>query len=361
MKQPRDCCLALMLAASSCGSVAQQLVLPQVGASARAKPTLEDIDNAIENLRKSHWMLPEMMGNPPADTSGRSLQDDMAQYVLADAALAKITTLRNELAKQAAAGASVSLDYGDPLPMLVQSQICRMMMVSSYWSARRAREFHQEIIGQLIARLPEAERADVAREMAAIEARGGGARATMVEGMGSCDSLEPYAVLPGKPGAPGLFGDGNAEVEGYNNLRKQLATRLDAARLAAAANQGRILRSIPCPPPASVAGIEGSRGPKVRSQPDLRDYFPAEAINFKVTGAAKVRMSYDKTGCIADVSVLESTGAEILDAAAVRIAFDYALVPGLVDGKPVDGGVVLPVNFNVHDVMPEPPPGQPQP
>jgi outer membrane biosynthesis protein TonB len=73
-------------------------------------------------------------------------------------------------------------------------------------------------------------------------------------------------------------------------------------------------------------------------------------------------MLYDKTGCIIEVSVLESTGAEILDAAAMRIAFEYTLVPGYVDGKPVEGGVALPVNFNVRDMpMPNGGPAQPQP
>jgi TonB family protein len=358
MKSRAAFCLALLLATPLVG-IAGEPAPPTLRPASAGKPTLADLDRFINTLRESHWQLPRMMGNPSPDASGRRPQDDMEEYILNDEVLRKITTLREELGKQEAAGAPLAVEEGDPLPLLLQSEMCRMLTISAYWGGRMGRDFHQDLIQRLITRLPEAERAAATGEVATIEASSRATRVAMVEGIKRCGDLKPGSVIPDEPGGPGLLANAGAGVDEYNALRRKLAARLDSARQE---SESPTRRSTPCPPPPPDADIKGTRAPKVRSQPDLRDYFPAEAINFKVTGTAKLRMLYDKTGCIIEVSVLESTGAEILDAAAMRIAFEYTLVPGYVDGKPVEGGVALPVNFNVRDMpMPNGGPAQPQP
>jgi TonB family protein len=362
MKTLTAACLAMLLLAGHAASDAQERAPTPLDAAGQYKSTLEELDKLISSLREAHWMLPEMMGNPPPDASGRRPQDDLAEYLLTDESLGKITALREDLGKQAAAGAPVATGFADPLPALLQAEMCRLMMVTTYWSGRKVRDFHQDLIQQLVARLPEAERGAATRETTAIEARSSAPRPALVEAIRRCGNLKPGSMFQGESDAPALLADAAAELDGYNTLRQKLATRLDAVRIAAAPDGGSVHRSIPCPPPAPAPIATGKRGATIRSQPDLRDYFPADAINFKVMGKARLRMVYDNTGCITDVAILESTGAEILDAAAMRIAFDYALVPAQEDGKAVGGGVVLPVNFNILDVdMTREPATQPQP
>jgi TonB family protein len=341
-------CIALLLASHGL-SVAQVAAPPVADRSLPTRTTLEDLDRLIAVLKLSHWELPRTMGNPPPDATGRRPQDDLEEYVLTEVNLRRITTARQELETRGASG-SLVISESEPLALLVQAEACRMMTVTSYWSIRKAREFHQDLIQRLIARLPEVDRPSASGGVATIEADDGRLRPLLVEGIKACGNPQPGLVNPANTNLPGWLGDIDAQLEAYNEQRQKLAAKLDAVMRAATPEGNAVRRSIACPPPAAATNTPATRRLSIRTQPDLRDYFPREAINYKVTGNAKLRMTYDDTGCITSIAILESTGADILDAAAIRIGFDYALLPPQEDGKPIEGGVILPVNFSIRDV-----------
>jgi TonB family protein len=102
----------------------------------------------------------------------------------------------------------------------------------------------------------------------------------------------------------------------------------------------------------------------VARQGDPSQYYPAAAIGAGLRGTVRVRIGIDRGGCVAHVAVVTSSGTQLLDQAAMRMAFDYEFIPADEGGQPRGADYfVLPVTFSLRDER-DPPatgPAQPQP
>jgi TonB family protein len=330
------------------GAVAQQASPPLSPAPGMsdAAVKLEDVDDALANLRQEPRRLSYQLGSLPPDETGRRLQDDIAEYALTEPALARIKALRDELAAANAPGATIPMQSLRPLMAMVTSEACRLVVVEGYWRKRKGRAYHQELIEALVKRLAEPERPAAMLALQAVVARGSALRAQLAPDMRFCQSAQEPSVAPLLAAAGASFLRAPDPLVGdYNAFRMQLATKLSTDRPSSV--NAPIERTIPCPAPAATTS--GTRAAP-RIQPDPQDYYPQEALEFSLEGAAQVRLEYDATGCVRRVTILQSTGVEALDAAARRYAFDYALTPAEVDGNAVGGGAILPINFYVRDM-----------
>jgi TonB family protein len=338
-------CLAGLLLAAPTAQAQLQSQPQQVPSSPLRKAmTIETMDQGIANMSRAPWELPAQLGNPPPDESGRRMDDDLAEYFFTEPVLAKMHALRDEIAASTAPGAEIDAAKAAPLNQLLQSESCRLMVIGTYWHKRYSRDYHHDMILGLVDRLPSADQVAAKNELQAIDARGKSSRALVAAGMKSCDMLAQAASLASTPEI--LAAD--TREEGYNTLRMKLVAQLSAARGDATHEQTWMQRSTSCP--ALAEPPSGTHGPKARVVPDVRDYYPAEAINLTISGSAKVRMHYDDTGCVIEASILESTGSELLDGAALRLALAYALTAPAVDGVSKSGYVALPINFGIHDL-----------
>lgn len=89
-------------------------------------------------------------------------------------------------------------------------------------------------------------------------------------------------------------------------------------------------------------------------KPDPADYYPSASRALNEEGLTKVNLCYDDRGRPVEVTVDESSGFSRLDEAAVRYGKAVRVRPGLIDGQPQPGCVVVPVRFSAKQSQ-EPP------
>ena len=87
--------------------------------------------------------------------------------------------------------------------------------------------------------------------------------------------------------------------------------------------------------------------PELKNQPRL--LYPSEAQGRNYSGTSKVYLSVAEDGSVEKVTLLESSGHEILDNAALNYCTQMMFVPAKKDGKPVSCKIVQKVNFNLLD------------
>lgn len=99
----------------------------------------------------------------------------------------------------------------------------------------------------------------------------------------------------------------------------------------------------PRPPVAQPARRPAKRGGTLRlvGRPDIQSYYPYEARSRNIQGETIVLIQVDITGTVVRASVRRSSGYQILDAAAVRVAYAHTFAPG------VTGRAELPVRFRL--------------
>lgn len=85
--------------------------------------------------------------------------------------------------------------------------------------------------------------------------------------------------------------------------------------------------------------------PSILSQP--RFYYPPAAQERSYAGSAKLYMVIDKEGKVARVSVIRSSGYEILDKASSDYCKTLLFTPAKKDGVPIDSRVVWEMKYNL--------------
>lgn len=76
--------------------------------------------------------------------------------------------------------------------------------------------------------------------------------------------------------------------------------------------------------------------------------YPREAREARQQGTVILRVLVGIRGESREVIVETSSGAETLDAAAVAAARQWKFNPGITDGKPSEGAILVPVTFSLN-------------
>jgi TonB family protein len=342
--------LAACLLAAQCANAADPSDQPIASTATDRPARLEDLDEGIRMFRQLPWDFLEYAGQRPPDHSGRSVEDDVNEYILTAPVLEKIGSMRDKLAASYPAGTSIPSAELQPLQRVMQSEACRLTLLVAYWGTQRQQEYHRDMIRQLIERLPTRQQAEASQELQHTEDRMPDLRLKLPAAMDTCRNTQLSEVNPQlQPLAVNIEFQRNATIvlDELNALRRKLAAQYDYARVASGAAEHWTTRSIPCPAPAT--DTTGKPVPGYRARPDVVQYYPPDARNMDVSGIAKARVQYDDTGCITAVTIVESTGSEELDTAAARYLFDVALVPGERDGRASGGYVVIPIRFSLRN------------
>lgn len=87
--------------------------------------------------------------------------------------------------------------------------------------------------------------------------------------------------------------------------------------------------------------------PALKYHPKL--IYPAEAEGKNYVGIAEVYLSISETGSVDKVTLLKSSGYDVLDNAALDYCSKMVFEPAKKDGKPVNCKVTQKVNFNMLD------------
>lgn len=101
----------------------------------------------------------------------------------------------------------------------------------------------------------------------------------------------------------------------------------------------------PAPPPRPAA-IAASASPTPIQTPAPR--YPMQAARRGLGGTVRVRADVGVDGVPVAVAVVEGSGTRELDRAALEAVRRWRFQPGMVDGRPVPGSVVVPIEFSMR-------------
>lgn len=89
--------------------------------------------------------------------------------------------------------------------------------------------------------------------------------------------------------------------------------------------------------------------PRFARKPLAQNYYPEPARALQQQGTVRIRLCYDDTGMVTTTTLYESSSFERLDRAALRMGMAYILKPGIINGQPQPGCVVVPVEFSLKE------------
>lgn len=101
----------------------------------------------------------------------------------------------------------------------------------------------------------------------------------------------------------------------------------------------------PGPPPPPDVGA--SLGADYQNRRGLR--YPPQALRRREEGTVTLRVYVDANGDPETVELQRSSGSRNLDQAAIRAVRTWKFRPGMQDGRPVGGWVVVPIQFRLTD------------
>ena len=107
------------------------------------------------------------------------------------------------------------------------------------------------------------------------------------------------------------------------------------------------------PPPSAAPSVEPPSRPATASATPTpiqtpAPRYPAQAARRGLGGTVRVRADVDADGVPVSVAVVEGSGTRELDRAALDAVRRWRFRPGMVDGRPVPGSVVVPIEFSMQ-------------
>ena len=112
--------------------------------------------------------------------------------------------------------------------------------------------------------------------------------------------------------------------------------------------------AIPAPPPAPPAppSVPQDYGPSEdqsfrRIRPPR---YPPQAVRQRQEGEVVLRILVSETGDPIQIEIERSSRHRILDRAAMDAVRSWKFNPGMRNGRPVQGWVLVPINFRLSDV-----------
>lgn len=303
------------------------------------KVTLEFIDSIINGMKSTIWSVRGAAGHSPPDHRGRTIEQDVDQYLQTDAYLADLAKVREALPAAIPQGSiEVPAPAAEPILRMLLSEGCRIMTTTNYWGMRNIGEYHAALIQPLLEDLPTTEQPAARIRMDSLQTR--------LNRFG--DRLPGEIAGCAQPVARNEDLE-NALYDDYNSLRSELANRLYELEINLPDPDEWVERSDPCPPPATTT--TGQARVKVAERGEALQHYDEESRQYQVTGRVQIRLEVSPTGCVTRASVTRTSGAPLLDQAALATGFGYRFIPGVKDGKPVGQALLLPVSFSL---IPEP-------
>jgi TonB family protein len=322
----------MLLAAFSNGTHAQAAPAPP--ASAR-QPTLADLDMMVAKLRVSIGEFHAKSDQFQPDAAGRTPAKDADRWLLPPDVTEELARLRSRWEEQAAANDMVALRRTQNVAgEIVVVQLMREDLLTGYWwSLMAAIQAHQKVLQPLLDRLPENERASTQ-----------GRIVPLVEKL-------PASILPLLESD---FADAEsrtremthtwvAALAAYNEERGRVAALLSAQdRKDGRPSQARDRQS-PCPP--ASGGTTGTTSPGLDPSSSLKPEFDDELKALAFMGIVRLRVQVSATGCATRAEIFDSSGVPEFDDSALRWAERALFLPGALDGKAIEGTVVVDAPF----------------
>ncbi len=309
-------------------SAAQELPDP-----AAAIDSLQGWDQAIEGLQRTAEALQSSRSYFGEDIRGLHIDEDWSARILTPQTQATLKALRATAETQAGAGDQRGLRATiTTAAPLIRAEARKALLLSAYWRDSAAVRLHRDLL------------------MPWLEGESDYVRETMLRHIATTqqsllDEMERAFASPRDK-------DSAKAVEQMQRIRQNAAVHYNVNRMefahrqAGSATTPPLLsraRTSPCGPPVSpVAGIKAPRF--VTNTVDPEEWYPPLAKLNHVGGIVLVEVEVSDTGCAQRATVIRTSGATILDEAALLMAQAAKYQPPMSDGK----AVAATLRFNVR-------------
>jgi TonB family protein len=324
--------LARLMLASLCFA-------PVVGLAAAVSPsvaddapvTVRDADQMLDLLKRAMWRTAEA---PATEVDGRTIQDDLSELTLTDSTLEEIAKLRARMVEAHGEDGEVS-------PMLLTSYIgvlgresCRSKAIIQYWAPGGPEAgYHESLIRAMHQRLKSGHAVEA--EFEELRQRVRISRETMLQLVADCASNPDAASTQAL-----------ATRADYARIRARYAAQIDAAMAEGRLPPRIVEREAPCPAPAQPR--QGDNKARIRNMPDIGNFYPILDRAMMIEGVVRVMVEWDDTGCVLRTRLVNTSGSESLDDAALRAIQLMSMEPMTVGGVPQGDAATLPVRFSLN-------------
>lgn len=300
--------------------------------------SVQEWDSIAEGLRRGAWTMRAQSDFFGTDTRGRTLDDDWNEFVVAREVLARLDVLREKAMAQTATADSAGLQstLNDATPLLV-TQIYAAALVMTYWSSEVAVEYHRATLDPWLDRASGEQKKEVRDHIAAtmqslVKALEDGLTET---------SLEKKTEL-----VNALATTRRTANDYYNQQRRGLLEKL--ATLPGAPQLRSRKRESACPPP--VMPLTGKAIPSLaKGNVSPSENYPPKARIADIEASVILQVSISETGCMEFAQVIETSGAEELDEAALLWAERAKFVPAEKDQKPAAGTMPFRFTYQIRE------------
>jgi TonB family protein len=326
-----------LLLASSCTMVsfaAQPSAAATATTNNPSEATLQNWDREQLELRESVWDLYAGTASFGKDARGRTLSEDLGEWVMTPETCAKLKAARSQAEQQLKSGdESATQATLEGVQGIVAEQKERVALISLYWS----------------------QQALLARHRALWQTWLGSAPADLISPskirINALENSLLHDYSPEKP-TPELGLEIEALKLAYNEERLKLAAAASTQGSAA----GRILlsrdRDIPCPGVLSHApGAPGPSNspPAIVAASNTEEFYPSEASKNRISGKIILELTIAADGCMKHAAVAGSSGAPELDDAAIDVAERSTYSPARSAGQPITGSFKVAFDFKLAD------------
>jgi TonB family protein len=313
----------------------------------------QQLDTRIDNLRKGTWNLYSQEFTEDADIGGRTLKQDVDQWMLPPANLARLEALLTKARAQESAHQEAALRKTlEEANVLVQQEVYRGELIANYWLEQTHLMEHQKVFDALQARLPAQART---AEPAQIKA----ARTAAATQFSAALAATNPSVAEQKANTDKMHAALTAVYVAYYEQIARLGTAVGEAERAAGVAPLSLVRTEPCPPaPASTSGnaepaptnTSGSVKPARFTPNNHADplYYPPELRRLELEGAVIVATTVSPSGCATRSEVYSPSGAQAFDESALKWALQASYLPAEHDGKAVESVMRMRVRFQLR-------------
>lgn len=343
--------LVLAVGAGPAVHAAQDSAQPVAHATV-APDASQDFEQRMNRLRTAMWQIYAATDALGTDARGRTLAQDLNQWVMSDAVRSRLRDIDAQLqARDRPGDAQAALQAGDAL---LDDQERRLSLIGIYWFAKPQWDRQRALWQCLLEQVPDADAQASSTRMQPFEAR-------LQQDFSPTQSV------------PDLQRDIVALEVAYNGERLQLAAAVSARRVASGGSFDARERRIPCPP-ASLSdtpdttgtGPGGKAGPMAGASPPPTpgagalqpvrvltslpptEFYPIEARRAQISGRVMLRLFIGVDGCVDEASIVRSSGAPELDQAAMDFSEYMRFVPAQRNGHAVAVSVQMPVSFQLQ-------------
>lgn len=291
-------------------------------------------DQAVAQLRQGVWRLYAAKSVLGKDARGRTVANDLDEWVMTPDVLAQMQQLHDAAQKLNDPGSkSTGANPFDAANTLLKDQMGRFGIVAYYWSQQKAIRRQRDLWAYWVGLADPSQAARSKAYLSSLDAQ-------------LAQSLSPSIAIVT------LVAQTQAVERAYNQERMGLAATLGSEHpIPGELTQVDVSPAICTKSSSASAGSDsgGDTPAKVSSLPSVDNFYPRSAYTNRIFGNVVVRFTVGPDNCLQHVEVQQTSGAPELDAAALELIQHGIYKSATHDGKPTVGSKSLRIKFALDD------------